>query len=145
MLRLKTRYYKDKTTLFASPRAGEASERSEPGEGFPTDPCLRCRLTQAPSPAFPASHEKRPLPHGHSYGHIFSTGQSRRFILKTHWKHSALPAPRLRVGLCSPAALRRKKNRGFSRFLRPFRAVLCSPTRERGVMERSAQTTLTAA
>jgi len=34
VLRLKTHYYMDKITLFASPRAGEAGERSEPGEGF---------------------------------------------------------------------------------------------------------------
>ena len=37
---MKIHYYKDKTTLFASPRAGEAGERSEPGEGFFNTPLL---------------------------------------------------------------------------------------------------------
>ena len=61
MLRLKTRYYKDKTTLFASPRAGEAGERSELDEGFFSTPLLALRANSSTPHPLPVLRTKSDL------------------------------------------------------------------------------------
>jgi len=52
----------DKITLFASPRAGEAGERSEPGEGFFNTNCWRFAPTKLPLTRFPCFARKATSP-----------------------------------------------------------------------------------